>query len=500
MLPCQLNVNSKVDIINPLTVQWCIGTVKSNKQNEVIEVEMDGIDLDPLVRISDKMEHQRRVVSRSHLWATNTPNDVHSGNTWVYIGPTTINDSIAPLNTHTLNHYYLHNPSAPICTESKDIICYECDAKCCKTCNICTINDAGATKLYCIQCAAAGNHMKAVSDRFCGICKAWLTKNNTYNCRRCHIIYCNTCGITSGKFNSCKKCEIQCKRKKYAKSIRSGIGYDVGIDITNLITSFCLGHIIYCGNVKCYNQIAINNQTELEHGVDGEGHKIYQYKVRRVFAASFYSDSTCFLYGKTRRVLCAECTKGTLKRCFWASLSEYNMETPKTCICSNYDVTDCCKNHAYCGYQKRYWKYARDSEVHIRPSCEYDMNLWINSDGKLRRCKWCWETRALTDPYYYYDEDWMYYNDWDPGPSVCDDADTAKRYGLSKEEHRNKYVCPSRDMMKNKKYNKKGVRRWIGSTKKYRKIKSYNKRRKDKKGSYESNTRFKKRYQLSLQY
>eukprot|EP01083_Nonionella_stella_P281112 956510_1 len=495
MLPCQLNVNSKVDIINPLTVQWCIGTVKSNKQNEVIEVEMDGIDLDPLVRISDKMEHQRRVVSRSHLWATNTPNDVHSGNTWVYIGPTTINDSIAPLNTHTLNHYYLHNPSAPICTETKDIVCYGCDAKCCKACNICDING----KLYCSPCADASNNMKPT----CGICKAWITKNNTYNCRRCHIIYCNACGITSGKLNSCKKCEIQCKRKKYAKSIKRGIGYDIGIDITNLITSFCMGHLIYCGNVKnCTNQIPINNETELEQGVDGEGHKIYQYKVRRVFADAFYSDSTCFLYGKTRRVLCFECTNGKLKRCVWASLSEYNMETPKTCICSNYDVTDCCKNHAYCGFQRQYWKYARDSEDHCAPRCCYDMNLWINSNGELRRCKWCWKTRALTDPYWYYEE-----YDYDSGEhyvhsglNICNDADNAKTYGVSKEEHRNKYLCPSRDMMKNKKYNKKGVWRWRKSTKKYRKRKSYNKRKKDKKGSYESNTRFKKRYQLSLQY
>eukprot|EP01083_Nonionella_stella_P184491 669971_1 len=496
MLPCQLNVNSKVDIINPLTVQWCIGTVKSNKQNEVIEVEMDGIDLDPLVRISDKMEHQRRVVSRSHLWATNTPNDVHSGNTWVYIGPTTINDSIAPLNTHTLNHYYLHNPSAPICTETKDIVCYGCDAKCCKACNICDING----KLYCSPCADASNNMKPT----CGICKAWITKNNTYNCRRCHIIYCNACGITSGKLNSCKKCEIQCKRKKYAKSIKRGIGYDIGIDITNLITSFCMGHLIYCGNVKnCTNQIPINNETELEQGVDGEGNKIYQYKVRRVFASAFYSDSTCFLYGKIRRILCSECTETKLRRCAWAGLN-YRPNTVEEYVCSNYDVTDCCKNHAYCGCQRRYWKYARDDVTHYVPQCQYDMDMLINSNGKEKRCKFCWKTRDLLNKYnpYYddYDSDYYYYyyDDDYYGCGIPDELDTSKRYGVSKDMHRKKYVCPSRDMMKNKKYNKKRALRI--PTKKCQKRKSYIKRKKDKKGKRESNMRFKKRYQLSLQY
>eukprot|EP01084_Bolivina_argentea_P042351 78094_1 len=346
--------------------------------------------------------------------------------------------------------------------------------------------------------------MKAMSDRFCGICKAWLTKNNTYNCRRCHIIYCNTCGITSGKFNSCKKCEIQCKRKKYAKSIRSGIGYDVGIDITNLITSFCLGHIIYCGNVKCYNQIAINNQTELEHGVDGEGNKIYQYKVRRVFASAFYSDSTCFLYGKIRRVLCSECTKTKLRRCVWAGLG-YHLDTVEEYVCSNYDVTDCCKNHAYCGCQRRYWKYARDTVLHSAPSCQYDMDIFINTNGREKRCKLCWNTRELLNQYdsYYadYEDDWdyYYYHYYDYyNEKIWCEMDNSKRYGVSKDVHRKKYLCPSRDMMKNRKYNKKRALRI--PTKKCQKRKSYMKRKKDKKGKCESNMRFKKRYQLSLQY
>merc|ERR1712228_564413 len=168
--------------------------------------------------------------------------------------------------------------------------------------------------------------------------------------------------------------------------------------------------------------------------------------------------------------------------------------------CWNFEVNGCCKNHYFCNENSKHlWKYVRDSPHHKRPKCFGNLErryVYDDEDysycyepydeyaetGILRlSCERCGDYnlgKAYYRPYYYNDTD-LWNENINMEPRV---------YRESIDNHKNKGQLFTN-------------RRWKIKKKNHQYIHDKdNKRKRDKYGNYRSNRRFKKRYQLSLQY